>query len=91
VAVRHAGRHRSHSGRIGDKPQPPRVAPADCGMVPVPRRLATFEPRHRSLPLGIRRRRLAEWPREIRLTAAGVAAEADYKPAGDERIQLWRV
>ena len=63
-------------------------------MVPVPRRLATFEPRHRSLPLGIRRRRLAEWPREIRLTAAGVAAEAaeaDYKPAGDEHIQLWRV
>jgi hypothetical protein len=88
--VRHGERHRSHYGKIGGKPQPLRVAPADCGMVPAPRRSAAFELRHRSLLLGIRQRDLAGRLRETRLAAVAVEAAADYKPAVDERIQRKR-
>jgi hypothetical protein len=86
-AVRHGERHRSRYGKIGGKPQPLRVAPADCGMLPALRRSAAFELRDRSLPLGIRQRDLAGRPRETRLAAVGVEAAADYKRAVDERIQ----
>jgi hypothetical protein len=85
VAVRRAGRHRSHYGTIGGKPQPLRAAPADCGIDPALPRSAVFEPRHRSLPLGIRHRDLAG-RRWVPVVVEVVAV--DYKPAADERNQL---
>ena len=90
VVVRHGEKHRSHYGKIGGKPQPLRVAPGDCGMLPALRRSAAFELLDRSLPLGIRQRDLAARPRGTRLAAVAVEA-ADYKPAVDERIQPERV
>jgi hypothetical protein len=85
AAGRHGGRRRSHYGMIGDKLQPLRAAPADCGRDPGLRRSAAFEPRHRSLPLGNRRKDLGR-----RRPAPAEEEAADYKPAGDERIQLKR-
>ena len=87
---RPGGRHCSHSGRRGGKPQPLRAALEDCGTDLVLRRSATFVRRHRSLPLGIRRGYLAGRPREIRLAAVVVAEEAAAHTAVDERIQLER-
>jgi hypothetical protein len=84
VAVHHGGRHRSHFGKPGGKLPLLRVGPADCGTHRALRRPAAFEPRHRSLPLGIRRRHLAGRRPVV------VAAEEVGAQAVDERIQLER-
>jgi hypothetical protein len=90
VAARPGGTHCSHSGRPGGKPQPLRVAPEDCGTLLALRRSASFEPRHRSLPLGIRLGDLAGRHRDIRLAAVVAAEAVAAHTAVDERIQLER-
>jgi len=87
---RPGGRHCSHSGRRRGKPQPLRATPEDCGTVLALRRSAAFAPRHRSLPLGIRRADLAGRPREIRLAAVVAAEAVAAHTAVDEHIQLER-
>ena len=87
---RPGGRHCSHSGKRGGRPQPLRVAPEDCGTGLALRRSPPFAPRHRSLPLGIRRGDLGRQPREIQLPVGEVEEEVAARTAGDERIQLER-